>query len=104
MKVNICQNSFEISSLSEEDLNCLKLDVNLSDRKLLKIMRLIRLKWGRKSIIKNIRVKLVERETFFQDLYTLEKIEFGDTNKTFFIFCHNIEESFVLYFILFFLR
>ena len=86
--------------LLEEDILEMVRDVSLSDRQVLKVLAVIRRKWGRRSITPNIKIILKERKKIFSHLYTVEMIHhndplhFEDKNgepvSRYLVFCHSL--------------
>lgn len=86
--------------LSEGDILEMVRDVSLSDRQALKVLAVVRRKWGRRAITPNIRIILKERKQIFSHLYSVEMIHhsdplhFEDKNgepiSRYLVFCHNL--------------
>ena len=61
-------------------------DANLSDRQLLKILTIIRRKWGKSKVTTNIKTLLRERKQLLSHLFTVELLDKADqvhfTSKT----------------------
>lgn len=59
------------------------------------VLRGIRLKWGRKSIERDIKTKLARRKTIFEDLFSAEKVSFihnENALERYFIFYNNVQQ------------
>ena len=61
--------------LDEDDVTDMVRDVNLSDRQVLKILSIIRKKWGNNKVTPNIRNLLKERKRVLSHLYTVEYLD-----------------------------
>ena len=95
LKVCLGKHNLENCVISEPDIYSIKLNSHLSDRQLLRVLRGIRLKWGRKSIVKDIKTKLARRKTIFEDFFSAEKVSFihnGSGLERSLIFCNDIQQ------------
>ena len=77
---------YEQNPLNEEDVTDMVKDANLSDRQVLKILTIIRRKWGKSKVTANIRTSLRERKQLVSHLFTVELLDKMDpvhfTSKT----------------------
>jgi len=89
------------SALSSEQLSAneaiaMQINAGLSDRQLFKVLKDLRLKFGRKVIESQVQSILVERKTIFADLFSKEMVNFVDSHgKSMirpFVFCNDISE------------
>ena len=71
-------NLYSTNPLSEEDVIEMVRDSNLSDRQVLKILVIIRRRWGRKAITANMQKLLKERKELLAHLYTVELLAAED--------------------------
>ena len=82
--------------LSANEAIAMQINAGLSDSQLFKVLRDLRLKFGRKAIESNIQSILVERKTIFSDLFSKEMVSFVDSHgKSMlkpFVFCNDISE------------
>ena len=64
--------------LNEDDVTDMVKDANLSDRQLLKILTIIRRKWGRSKVTTNIKTLLRDRKQLLSHLFTVELLDKED--------------------------
>ena len=64
--------------LNEDDVTDMVKDANLSDRQLLKILTIIRRKWGRSKVTTNIKTLLRDRKQLLSHLFMVELLEKED--------------------------
>ena len=64
--------------LNEDDVMEMVRDVNLSDRQVLKILTIIRRKWGKHKVTSNIKTTLKERKQLLSHLFTVEYLDKDD--------------------------
>jgi hypothetical protein len=69
---------YSTNPLSEEDVIEMVRDGNLSDRQVLKILVILRRRWGRKAITANIQKLLKERKELLTHLFTVELLQAED--------------------------
>ena len=78
--------TYKQNPLNEEDVTDMVKDANLSDRQVLKILTIIRRKWGKSKVTANIRTLLRERKQLVSHLFTVELLDKMDpvhfTSKT----------------------
>lgn len=97
LTVHFCQKESSSSKqLSASEAIAMQINAGLSDRQLFKVLRDLRLKFGRKVIEKEMQSVLVQRKTIFADLFSKEMVSFVDLNgKTVvkpLVFCNDISE------------
>ena len=71
-------NTYASNPLTEEDVIEMVRDGNLSDRQVLKILVIIRRRWGKKAITANIQKLLKERKELLTHLFTVELLKAED--------------------------
>ena len=71
-------NLYSTNPLSEEDVIEMVRDGNLSDRQVLKILVIIRRRWGSKAITANVQKLLKERKKLLDHLFTVELLAAED--------------------------
>ena len=64
--------------LTEEDVVEMVIDANLADRQILRILTVIRRRWGKKAITPNIKKLLTERKQLLAHLFTVETLKKED--------------------------
>ena len=96
MQVAVNQPVPSTSQLSADDVVAMQVNAGLSERQLFKTLRDIRLKFGRKSVERDIKLTLKQRKGIFSDLFSQEIVNFkdskGNTLSRPFVYCNNTKE------------
>ena len=71
-------NTYSSNPLTEEDVIEMVRDGNLSDRQVLKILVILRRRWGKKAITPNMQKLLKERKELLDHLFTVELLAAED--------------------------
>ena len=67
--------TYRQNPLNETDVTDMVRDANLSDRQVLKILTIIRRKWGKHKVTTNIKTVLKERKQLLAHLFTVELLD-----------------------------